>query len=123
MLGEQGLKECRNELRCAEGHPKCHKATLGRVQGPVADPNVAIGSERVNPNRVDPGAVPNAGFTGVKAELGTMQCMPLETLVKLEHAVRWSQDVCVVQKGQGLLIRAEVACRSRRAGARRRGPA
>ena len=38
------FKECSHELRCARTYSKCYKATLGGIQGPVADANVAIGA-------------------------------------------------------------------------------
>ena len=52
----------------------------------------------------DPGAVANAGLKKVEPELGTIGHMPREALAKLEGAVRWSQNACVVDEGQGLLV-------------------
>ena len=63
-----------------------------------SNPHVAIGSERVKTLRVDPGAVPNAGIRRVEAEVGSIERMPLEALVELERAVRWRQNVCVVEE-------------------------
>ena len=107
LLGEQGLR--RNAATNSGVPAGTPSATKPRsIQGLAADPDVAIGSERVNTLRVDTGAVPNAGLNRVEPEVGTIERMPLEALVQLERAVRWNQNVCIVEEGQGLLVRAEI---------------
>ena len=84
------FKECSHELRCARTYSKCYKAPWGGIRGPVADANVAIGAGC-------PGTVPNAGLTRVKHDAGHALRRRWKS-----WSVQLSQDVCVVQKGQGL---------------------
>ena len=70
---------------------------------------------------MDPGAVLNAGLRRVEAEVGSIERMPLEALVELERAVRWRQNVCVVEESQGLLIRAEIRMQIAEGGRKRQG--
>ena len=53
--------------------------------------------------------------------MGSIERMPLEALGELERAVRWRQNVCVVEESQGLLVRPEIRMQIAEGGRKRQG--
>ena len=110
LLGEEGWQVGLDKIRALLPEPRCH-----------VRPGGGHGPQRTDVVWLDSDAVPHASLGRVEAEPSSLEGMHFKAAVNLKvmHAARRGEDVCVIQERHCILVGAKVGLQIAKGGSKR----